>query len=303
MTRPLILYIPGLLPKPDAEVHRDALWRCLKHGVRTADSDVGDALDHHPNAFELVSWTYDFYREHRDFAIDAESIERLLERRSASHADKKEATSFGRRLLIRLYLLGDWMPFLIPWLANERIEMHIRDLNRYAFDEDGIASSVREQLVGPLRAARREGRPVLLVAHSMGSVIAWDVLWELTHRDCDPLRLDLLLTMGSPLGQRYIQRRISGAEENGDRRYPQNIRRWINVSAWGDLTAIDPHLANDFGEMQRRGHVQSIEDKRIFNWFRLDGILNVHAEYGYFANPSVGAAIAEFWRKHDRELC
>lgn len=300
MTKPLLLYIPGLLPKPEPEVHRDALWRCLLHGVQSADADAAAMLARNSDAFELVSWTYDFYGEHRDYAIDAESIEELLARRSASRDDKLEATSFGRRLLIRLYLLGDWMPFLIPWLANERIEMHIRDLNRYAFDENGIASSVREQLVAPLQAAKRDGRPVLLIAHSMGSVIAWDVLWELTHRDCDTSRLDLLMTMGSPLGQRYIQRRISGAEENPDRRYPQNIRRWLNFSAWGDLTAIDPHLANDFGAMQRLGYVQSIEDKRIFNWFRLDGTLNVHAEYGYFANPSVGAAIAAFWREHCR---
>ncbi len=35
---PLILYVPGLLPKPPAGVHREALKRCLISGVRKADA-------------------------------------------------------------------------------------------------------------------------------------------------------------------------------------------------------------------------------------------------------------------------
>ena len=29
-------------------------------------------------SFDLVAWTYDFYREHRDFELDASSVEALL---------------------------------------------------------------------------------------------------------------------------------------------------------------------------------------------------------------------------------
>lgn len=298
MTTPRIVYIPGLLPKPEPDLHREALQRCLLHGLRNADADIADAFEQHDGVFEIVSWTYDFYGEHRDRALDASSIRRLLVHNAATPQDRQEATSVGRRFLRRLYLLGDWLPFLIPWLANERIETHIRDLNRYAFDHGGVAGSIREQLVRPLKAARAEGREVLLLAHSMGSVIAWDVLWELTHRDHEDYSLNTLITMGSPLGQTFIQKRIAGIGESGARRYPGNIRRWINFSAWGDLTATDPTLSNDFHGMLEAGLIDAIEDRRIYNWFRLDGTLNVHAEYGYLANREVGQCIAEFWRNN-----
>ena len=32
------------------------------------------------------------------------------------------------------------------------------------------------------------------------------------------------------------------------------------------------------------GMVESIDDHALHNYFRLDGTLNVHAEYGYLAN-------------------
>ena len=74
------------------------------------------------------------------------------------------------------------------------------------------------------------------------------------------------------------------------------------MAATGDLTAFDPWLANDFGEMVKRGLVESIDDEEIFNYFRLDGELNTHAEYGYLANKKTALTIARWWRGHDAGL-
>ena len=148
----------------------------------------------------------------------------------------------------------------------------------------------------PLRAASEADRPILLIAHSMGSVIAFEALRQTSHDDGPIVAVDLLLTMGSPLGQRYIQRRLEGHDETGMLRYPNNIRRWINLSAVGDLTAIDPLLADDFAVMIDQGLVDSIEDREIFNYFRLDGHLNVHAEYGYLVNAVTAGIVYDWWR-------
>ena len=67
---PLILYIPGLLPKPEAQAHKDALLRCLLEGVRKYDSDVAEQIRADGDSFDIVAWTYDFYREHRDIDLD-----------------------------------------------------------------------------------------------------------------------------------------------------------------------------------------------------------------------------------------
>ena len=58
---PLIIYIPGLLPKPEASVHKAALFRCLLQGIRRIDAEVAEEIAAAPNSFDLISWTFDFY--------------------------------------------------------------------------------------------------------------------------------------------------------------------------------------------------------------------------------------------------
>ena len=297
MTSPLILYVPGLLPKPEAGAHKAALRRCLAEGLRRHDALVAGEFDAAERSFDLVAWTFDFYREHRDFALDAGSVDALVAQPEASEQDIVEATSPGKRVVRWLYRVGNLFPFLIPHLADERIELHLRDLMRYAHDRNGIAAHTREMLKMPLRAAWEAGRPVLLMAHSMGSVIAYDALWEMSHDGHDALQIDLLLTMGSPLGQSYLQRRILGREKSGRDRYPGNVRRWVNLSAVGDMTAVNPYLRGEFGEMLELGLVESIDDIEIFNFYRNDGVLNAHAEYGYLVNKETAAVVANWWRR------
>jgi hypothetical protein len=302
MSQPLIIYIPGLLPKPQPEIHRDALLRCLIAGLRRIDAPVADAVEANPGNFEIVPWTFDFYGTHRDFEVDRSAVDAVIEQPEANTRDIAEASSWTRRLTRWIYTLGDMLPFLIPHLASERMELHLRDLRRYERDRDGIADHVRRLLKVPLIAASGSRRPVLLIAHSMGSIIAYESLWELSHNHGNPVDVDLLLTMGSPLGQRFMQRKIRGHDRNGKDRYPSNIRNWKNLTAVGDLTAIDPWLANDFAGMVEFGLVGAIEDVRLLNYYRLDGKLNVHAEYGYLANEKTAHTISKWWRGHDAGL-
>ena len=297
--QPLIIFVPGLLPKPEREVHREALLRCLLTGVKRIDQYVAAAIELRPAAFDIVSWTYDFYGVRRDFEIDRAAVDEVVEKRQADERDIAEATSWTRRLTRWIYKLGDRAPFLIPHIANEHMAVHLRDLNRYLNDENGIGAHTRRMLKAPILAAAEDGCPVLLIAHSMGSVIAYDTLWELSQGDYAGVKLDLLLTMGSPLGQHYMQKRLKGAEREGAARYPSIIRRWLNLSAIGDLTALDPYLATDFREMMDLELLESIDDDLILTHFRLNGQLNVHAEYGYLVNEKTARAVADWWRGHD----
>lgn len=294
---PFILYIPGLKPKPEYSLHREQVLRCLLEGIRRIDPHTADEMAQDEHCFDIVSWTYDFYGTHRDINLDLADIEAVLKQTQATAEDREIVTSWKRRCIRSLYRAADHLPFLIPHFADEDVELQLRDLRRYAKNEGDIAEIVRRAVKAPLRAAASAGRPILLYGHSMGSVIGYDSLWQLSHEPVEEVRIDLMLTTGSPLGQRLIQRRLKGFREQGIERFPGNIRRWINIAAIGELTAIDMTLNNDFGEMIRLGLVEDIEDLEIYNYYRMNGVLNVHAEYGYLVNEVAANVIRNWWRK------
>jgi hypothetical protein len=63
----------------------------------------------------------------------------------------------------------------------------------------------------------------ILIAHSLGSVLAWEYV-----RRHPEHRLDLLLTVGSPLGLRMIRSRLPGSGLPADTG-PANLADWVNV--------------------------------------------------------------------------
>lgn len=299
VAEPLILYVPGLKPKPEPQSHRRELYRCLHEGIRRVDESLAARLDAHPFCFDIVSWTYDFYGEHRDIELDLPGIEGVLEQRAATTEEKAVAGSWRRRLIRWVYKVGDRLPFLIPQLADENMALHLRDLRRYVHNDNDIAEYTRRLLKVPLRAADRSERPVLLIAHSMGSVIAYDALWQMSSKPGDA-SVDTFMTMGSPLGQHYIQRRLLSHGAVGAERFPRNIGEWLNISAVGEFTAIDMKLRNDFGEMLELGLLSRFEDHQVYNYFHLDGELNVHAEYGYLVNDVTARLVCDWLGRYLR---
>ncbi|MEX2125421.1 MAG: hypothetical protein WD795_16120 [Woeseia sp.] len=293
---PLILYVPGLRPKPPPAIHRQELLRCLVEGVDRIDSEAAAQIRGFDRSFDIIGWTYDFYGEHRDIELDRVGIEQVLKQREASPRDIAAAATFKRRMVRWIYRAAERLPFLIPQVADENMQLHLRDLRRYVTNDADMADATRRLLKMPLRAAWASQRPVLLIGHSMGSVIAYDTLWQLSRESGDELRVDLL-TLGSPLGQRYIQQRLKGRAEAGKKRYPDNVRQWVNIAAVGEMTAIDMTVRNDFADMVSLGLTDDIRDFAIYNYFRQQGVLNVHAEYGYLVNKVTATQVLDWWRE------
>lgn len=294
---PVIIFVPGMKPKPEPSLHYNALWRCLHGGLSRVDAHVAADLSEHESQFVRANWTWAFYGRYRDIGQDLPGIEALLRQPAPLPRDIEEATSWRTRLTRWKLLAGDALPFLANSFASDDMRVTLRDVHRYIHNSDGIADEVRSDLKRQLLAAADGGSPVLIIGHSLGSVIAWDTLWELSRAgDCDA-GADMFMTLGSPLGNRIIQRGIKGMHRTDAARYPDNIRRWVNMVAIGEQTALDRRMRNDFREMLSSGLVDSIEDYDVFNHYRENGQLLVHSEYGYLVNRTTAGIIAEWWRR------
>lgn len=290
-----IIFVPGLNPKPPPELYRPQLKRVLLHALGRTRPGAAERLAANDATFELVAWTYLFHGAHRDITVDLLGIERLLEQAGATPEDVRELHSWERRLLRFTHLVGDRWPFVGRRLAPATTRRLMHEANRYLKDRDGIGADVRAVLRGTLEAAWLRNEHVLLIGHSLGSVIAYDTLWELTHDHRASGEVSLFLTLGSPLGTRFVQRSLKGASEVGAARYPHNIRRWVNLASLGDTTALSPRLKPLYREMLDLELVDSIEDHVDFaNYFRSELGLNPHEAYGYLAQPPVAELVADW---------
>jgi hypothetical protein len=171
----------------------------------------------------------------------------------------------------------------------------MHEATRYLKNRDGVGAAVRAALRIKLETAWRDSEPVLLFGHSLGSVIAYDTLWELTHEHGSKGEVSLLITFGSPLATQFVQRSVSGAKAVGAARYPHNIRRWVNLTARGDTTALHPRVKPLYHEMLDLDLTDSIEDFVEFdNFFRGSLGLNPHEAYGYLAQPLLAEIVGDF---------
>jgi hypothetical protein len=288
------LYVPGVRAKPPPVIHRAMFWRCLLEGVRRADQEVHSALEAAPDCPRLVLWGHLLYPAYSEVTPDEPGVAALLAEPAPGRKAIREVLGLKWRANYLAHRIADRYPGLIDWLAGEGTRVNMADSERYFRDVDGVGGRIRQVLRTELQRSWAAGERILLMAHSFGSVIAWDTLWGLKG-EAGPV--DLFLTLGSPLGTRYIRRRLMGAPASGAARYPRGIRHWRNLAAIGDLTALGHRFAADFEEMQRLGLVAGISDRTdLLNPFRGPEGLNVHRCYGYFVNAATGEAIARWWR-------
>ena len=290
-----IIYVTGMKPKPDPAVHRPALVRVLGAALGRQDQRARDWLSERESNFRLVSWTPLLHPEIADIGPDLPGIERLLADPEPDPADRQEADAPGRSLRRAWHLIGDSSPWLSRFMATPALRVTLKDVQRYLCNTDGVADAIRQRLIRELVAAWDQGESVLLIGHSLGSVIAYDSLWQLSRERCHQGRVGLLMTLGSPLATRFIRKHLKGSDRSGADRFPDNIDRWVNAAARGEMVALHRRLYPFFGEMQRLGLLDQFTDlEGIYSQFRVNGELNVHKSYGYLHHPAIAGLIADW---------
>lgn len=185
-------------------------------------------------------------------------------------------------------------------LSKKVIPKVLPDLGAYLYSRTiGEGSIIRERLQIPLKNALLDGDDVAIISHSMGCIIAYDVLWKMSrmseYREVRDKKVSLWMTLGNPIGEPAVIDSLYDSDEPSDGKYPTNILDWLNISAVDDFVAHDGDVADDFEDMLDNGLVRSIEDpQRIYNfWAGTEGS-NPHKFYGYLNHPDVAERIARW---------
>jgi hypothetical protein len=131
--------------------------------------------------------------------------------------------------------------------------------------------AVRSRLTAELRAHE----PNVVIAHSIGTIVAYEALWA------EPgIPVDLFITLGSPLGMKSVMSTLHPAPVNGQGRRPPGVRRWVNIADPGDFVAVPRWLSERFVGIE-----QDLETSI--------GRFDAHSVSSYLSSPALAALLAQ----------
>lgn len=167
----------------------------------------------------------------------------------------------------------------IPWfgeLGYRAATVASRSVGQVAryFADDAVRRYATRQVLDLI-----DDRTRVLVAHSLGSIVAY----EAAHQLRAPL--PLLVTLGSPLGIEPIRRRLAC------RGYPVMVARWVNVMDHDDFVAAEPQLDRWFAH----GKPPEATFEPVVT---VDNGAKPHRAGFYLTKAAVGRPVAEALTQH-----
>ena len=227
--RPLVLVVHGRGQgtRDSAALRRDAL-NALRDAARAVAGESGAELLRDDDV--RVVWYADLLDPRREPATCA-----------SSPVENRDGSPLGALALIAGALLGaaaDDAQASKDSAGAGTLRALVGDMR---FFGDGTTRCAAERRVGDaLDRAHSEHRPVVLVAHSLGGIVAWGYL---RHRAApDAPDVQRFVTLGSPLGSPDVRRIVFG-DDTTPLALPPAVRSWVNVLGTGDPFAT--HLLAD----------------------------------------------------------
>ncbi len=304
----VIIGIHGLANKPEESILYDWWNTSIKEGLANIGSNENFE-------FKMVYWANRLYRHpkhtNKDFSFDhlfnnepyIKAKEGVLQEYKESRWDRIKAKG--------LDIIGDSLDSLrensgFDALGRIVTKKLLKDLYFYydpkqklKLDETSEAEMAAIVLKKILLKCLKDHQndEIMLIAHSMGSIIAYDLLRDLGRKDDNSIQIHTLLTIGSPLGFPYVTRQI--VQKNKDRAKQDWLRtpaivntKWINFADKKDLVAVDNRLSDDFGSNAKGVHV--VDDLILNDYAGSDGKANHHKSYGYLRAPELAKEISKF---------
>lgn len=210
--RPVILVVHGrgFLARDSTVVRREAL-HALREGAARA---TGDSL------LEDGDLRLVWYADLMDV--------RHREARSMTSCDNGAGSSDdGNPAGFFLRSLAQVLSELVDGSATDSTDDGARDIAgdlRFIGDRT-VRCGAQGRVADALARARAEGRPVVIVAHSLGALVTWGYL---EHRDTrDVPEIERLVTVGAPIGNDGLRELLMG--DTAKVSLPRGVRSWVNA--------------------------------------------------------------------------
>lgn len=169
------------------------------------------------------------------------------------------------------------------WITERVTKAWLEDVHDFLF-VPARRESMRQSLISRLRTG---GGPFVVIAHSQGSIIAYDVLsnWQ-NDPSLPPIDVKLFVTIGSPLGIQEVQDQLKTLTRQKKLATPPAVRRWLNFADKDDIVALDEKLASDYAA--NKANVKA-EDFEVENPVKK----NPHSGIGYLTRPALRDAVRD----------
>lgn len=286
MSNKVIIGIHGLNNKPDAAV-LEKWWReAIDEGLRRNCPGENVDMD-----FELVYWASVMYdqpiaqgEEMEGYRPAAGEGPLPRPKDSAKNTIKTDTREGAAKVLEKIFGVE-----VADKVVDKALATKAPDVARYRADPEK-REAVQDRLLRALERAGENGKDVMLVAHSMGSIIAYDVLANLTA-GLPKVQVTRLVTIGSPLGLDEVKDIVK--TNSTTLQVPDCVGSWTNFADPRDLVAcLDSRLATDYSP-----NVRGVEvcDRPVINGYVNEaGEKNHHKIYGYLRTPEMSEEIVGF---------
>jgi hypothetical protein len=168
-----------------------------------------------------------------------------------------------------------WLARRYGAVARTFAVIFCREADTYLADPESAARRAAREEVSRVLDERRA---TVVVAHSLGSVVAYEALWS------QPREVDLLLTLGSALGIPHVtyERLCLGPGNEAARgKRPPGVRRWVNIADVGDIVAIPRDLPARFAgiDLHREVSIGVVASHRVTKYLSCPAAAEVLAPY------------------------
>jgi len=303
----IIIGVHGLGNKPSKEILENWWKSAMIEGLGKQKRKINLPR------FEMVYWADILYDKPLDEAlVDPEDPYFLAEKYLPSiqnfipedNSRRQNLLDFLEDQLDKLFLNED-LSINYTGIVDTIIHRYFRDLDLYyaeeCFDEHDIKCTarklIRERLATVLK--KYEGDQILLIGHSMGSIVAYDVLTFVLPE----FEIHTLATIGSPLGFPVIQGKMA-SEWNAKKLVPPKLKtppgiqkHWYNFADLKDKVALIYQLHKNYTP-NWRGVIP--KDFVVDNDYQNEIEPNHHKSFGYLRAREFSELIYSFSKGESR---